>query len=369
MVEVNAGAGRTRADARVPADEHERSLLVADRAMDRIRALKLPASPRTYEIWYAYATGHYPTLNHAIDDLLTRRGMVSGPALEQLGSQYVSRGGLVEQVDTVGSRVASQIGQVIAAIDTTLGSTNACAQDFALVHDTLASARDRNALLAAVEKIALAAGNLQDDRRRLEGQLNASRAEISQLRQELKTIRSANLTDPLTGLANRDAFRQSLDKAMAEAAARGEPLSLVMADIDHFKQFNDSFGHQTGDQVLRLVALEIRQAVTARDIVARYGGEEFAVILPNSRLDAAQALADHVRRSIMSRDIISRSTGRNLGRFTVSFGVASLGKGDSPERLVNRADACLYGAKCSGRNRVVCQGDPEFAGFEAAAVA
>jgi diguanylate cyclase len=366
MVEVNAGIGRTNGDARPPADEHERSLAVADRAMDRIRTLKLPAHPRNYEIWFAYATGHYPTLNHAVDDLLARRGSLSGNTLEQLGTQYVSRGGLADHVDTVGSRVSNEIGHVIAAIDTTLGSANACAQDFASVDETLAAARDRNALFSAVEKMALAAGHLQDDRRRLEGQLNASRLEISQLRQELKTIRNSSLTDPLTGLGNRKSFEQSLAKTMAEAAQRGEPISLLMADIDNFKQFNDTWGHQTGDQVLRLVALEIKQAVTDRDIVARYGGEEFAVILPNSRMDAAQALANHIRRSIMSRDIISRSTGRNLGRFTVSFGVACMGQDDTPDNLVGRADACLYGAKCNGRNRVVSENDPEFAGFEVA---
>jgi diguanylate cyclase len=363
MIEVSAGADRPRCDARAPADEHERSMQVADRAMERIRALKLPASPRTYEIWHAYATGHYPTLNHVIDDLLARRGVVSGPTLDRLGARYVSPGSLSDRVDTVGSRVANEIGQVIAAIDTTLGSASACTHDFASINDTLIAAKDRNALLEAVERMARAAGHLQEDRRRLENQLNASRAEMSELRQELKTIRTASLHDPLTGLPNRKSFAQSLQRLMRECGKRGEPLALALADIDHFRQFNESFGHQTGDQVLRLVALEITQALTERDIVARYGGEEFAVILPNSNLAPARALADHVRRSIMSRDIISRSSGRNLGRFSVSFGVVAMGHGDTPEILVGRADACLHSAKRSGRNRVVTQDDPEFVSF------
>jgi diguanylate cyclase len=255
---------------------------------------------------------------------------------------------------------------VLAAIDTTLGSASVCTQDFVSINDTLVAAKDRNALLAAVERMARAAGHLQEDRRRLEGQLNASRAEISQLRHELKSIRTATLHDPLTGLPNRKSFEQSLQQAMPDCARRGEPLSLVLADIDHFKEFNDAFGHQTGDQVLRLVVLEIKQALGDSDIVARYGGEEFAVILPNSKLPAARALADHVRRSIMSRDIISRSTGRNLGRFSVSFGVAGMREGDIPETLLGRAESCLASAKSNGRNRVVCEGDPEFRGLHMA---
>jgi diguanylate cyclase len=361
MVEVNAGTDRPRADARTSANEHERSMRIANRAMEKIRALKLPANPRTYEIWYAYATGHYPTLNQAVDDQLVRRGMVSDATLHQLGSRHVSATATLDQVDALGSRVASEIGHVISALDSTIGSASASAQDLNSINDTLVAAKDHNALLAAVERMARAAGHLQEDRRLLEDQLNASRAEISQLREELKIVRSANLHDPLTGLANRKRFEQALQQAMPACIKRGEPLSLVLADIDHFRQFNEAYGHPTGDQVLRLVALEMRQALGERDVVARYGGEEFAVILPNTALGPASALADQVRRAIMSRDIISRSTGRNLGRFTVSFGVAAMSPRDTLDDLIARADACLTRAKAGGRNCVVCQADPTWA--------
>src|SRR6201999_1330068 len=131
----------------------------------------------------------------------------------------------------------------------------------------------------------------------------------------------------------------------AEAVASAEPLSLMLTDIDHFKAFNDTFGHLTGDQVLRLVALSVKQNVKGQDIAARYGGEEFAIILPNTTLRAAVTVADHIRRAVMTKELMKRSTGEHLGRVTISIGVAALRKGDSPQALIGRADSCLYAAK------------------------
>jgi len=173
-------------------------------------------------------------------------------------------------------------------------------------------------------------------------------------------VRTESLTDPLTGLSNRKHFDERLTQAIEEASERSEALSLIMTDIDHFKAFNDTWGHLTGDQVLRLVAMSLKQNVKGQDIAARYGGEEFGVILPNTVLRAALTVADHVRRAVMSKELMKRSTGQNLGRVTISLGVATLHKGDTAQTLLARADACLYAAKRNGRNRVICESDPEF---------
>jgi diguanylate cyclase len=142
-----------------------------------------------------------------------------------------------------------------------------------------------------------------------------------------------------------------------------------MTDIDHFKNFNDTWGHLTGDQVLRLVAMSLKQNVKGQDVAARYGGEEFAVILPNTVLRAALTVGDHIRRAVMSKELMKRSTGQNLGRVTISLGCATAHKGDTAQSLIARADACLYAAKRNGRNRVICETDPEFASTPEAQVA
>jgi diguanylate cyclase len=137
-------------------------------------------------------------------------------------------------------------------------------------------------------------------------------------------------------------------------------LTLLITDIDHFKRFNDSYGHLTGDQVLRLVALSVKQNVKGADLAARFGGEEFAVILPNTPMRSALTVAEHIRRAVMSKELVKRSTGENLGRVTISIGVASYRPGDTYASLIDRADTCLYAAKRGGRNKVVCETDPEF---------
>jgi len=110
----------------------------------------------------------------------------------------------------------------------------------------------------------------------------------------------------------------------------GEPLSLLMVDIDHFKTFNDTYGHLTGDQVLRLVPSSLKQNVKGQDVAARYGGEEICPsFCPNTPLRSAITVADHARRAVMSKELMKRSTGQHLGRITVSIGAATLHKGDA----------------------------------------
>ena len=134
-----------------------------------------------------------------------------------------------------------------------------------------------------------------------------------------------------------------------------------MFDIDHFKSFNDSYGHLTGDQVLRLVGMSLKQTIKGQDITARYGGEEFAVVLPNTALRQALTVADHIRRAVMAKELKKKSTGEILGRVTISVGVSMLKPDDDTDALIERADACLYAAKRNGRNRVICEVDPEYA--------
>lgn len=160
-----------------------------------------------------------------------------------------------------------------------------------------------------------------------------------------------------------------MEKAIAEALETNEAMSLMLTDIDHFKTFNDNFGHLTGDQVLRLVAMSVKHNVKGKDTTARYGGEEFAVILPNTILRAAVTVAEHIRRAVMAKELMKRSTGEHLGRMTISIGVATLRKGDTGQSLIERADTCLYAAKRHGRNRVICETDPEVATDNAAEVA
>jgi diguanylate cyclase (GGDEF)-like protein len=155
------------------------------------------------------------------------------------------------------------------------------------------------------------------------------------------------LTDPLTGIANRRATLDWLGRLVQASGQVGEPLALLMFDIDYFKRINDCFGHQTGDEVLERVATLARGQVRADDLVGRIGGEEFVCILPGLEAHAARSLAERLCRAIAEG-----SERGGLPKTTVSVGLALARPGDTPETLLARADAALYEAKDGGRNQV-----------------
>jgi diguanylate cyclase (GGDEF)-like protein len=173
-------------------------------------------------------------------------------------------------------------------------------------------------------------------------------------------LEQLNAADALTGIANRRAFDQALDQEWRRSLRTGMELSLLLIDVDCFKLYNDTYGHVAGDHCLQRVAQVLAgSARRAGEVAARYGGEEFAVVLPNTVLRSAITVADHIRRAVMTKELMKRSTGEHLGRITVSVGVATLRPGDTVVSLIERADTCLYAAKRAGRNRVISETDPE----------
>jgi diguanylate cyclase (GGDEF)-like protein len=179
-------------------------------------------------------------------------------------------------------------------------------------------------------------------------------AQLSQLGMLLRLHREAT-RDPLTGLVNRRVLMRSLKREVAEAQRQGEPLSVLLFDLDLFKRVNDAFGHVTGDRVLTRFAAVLERHLPERGMAGRYGGEEFMVVLPGWKRESARERAEAIRRSWVGT-WVEGPDGEGL-RLTVSIGVASLqGGGDSPEALVERVDEGLYEAKEAGRNLVVTAG-------------
>ncbi len=349
------------------ADEHERTMAFCDIALGQIKALRQAATPRNYEIWYSYATGYQPSLNQKINETLQTTGTLSDADLEQIYETYLSPTRLTERIDKVGNQVMGEIEQVMAMIDAAAGSANTYTETLTDMSEKLGNSKDREGLRTIVESLVQTAKDMEASNQKLEERLNASKQEIDQLQENLEVVRTESLTDPLTQLANRKFFDTTIEQAIEDAREKNEPLSLLMTDIDHFKNFNDSFGHLTGDQVLRLVAMSVKQNVKGQDTAARYGGEEFAVVLPNTVLRSAITVADHIRRAVMTKELMKRSTGEHLGRVTISIGVATWHKNDTIQSLIERTDTCLYAAKRHGRNRVMCETDPEVASNVAAA--
>jgi diguanylate cyclase (GGDEF)-like protein len=188
--------------------------------------------------------------------------------------------------------------------------------------------------------------------------LEAARDELARtnegLRAANRTLETLAITDGLTSLFNHRHFQDTLDKELRRCDEAGKPLSLLLIDIDHFKQFNDRYGHQEGDAALRRVAAQITKGIRASDVAFRYGGEELAVLLPLCPKARAAEVAEKLRTAIRTN---AQRPGRFGEKMTVSIGVATFPEDSRvPRALVDAADAALYAAKAEGRDRVVLSG-------------
>lgn len=172
--------------------------------------------------------------------------------------------------------------------------------------------------------------------------------EMIETRELLDAYMSEARTDPLTGLANRRALNQELDRRLAQLQRQETPLSLLLIDVDHFKQFNDNHGHQAGDEMLCLMARALRDTVRDMDLATRYGGEEFAIVLPGTDLGNGKRAAERIRRAVSEIEFTFRGA---VLRDTVSVGLAQATEQDDAQSLIHRADDALYAAKEGGRNR------------------
>jgi diguanylate cyclase (GGDEF)-like protein len=165
-------------------------------------------------------------------------------------------------------------------------------------------------------------------------------------------LRTQSVRDPLTGLYNRRYLEESLERELRRAMRKKGSIGVMMLDVDHFKRFNDSFGHEAGDSVLRALSNLFRTQLRGSDVACRYGGEEFAIILPEATLEASRQRADQLREA--AKAAIAQFRGHSLDTVTLSIGVATYPEnGSNGEALLRAADAALYRAKQEGRDRVV----------------
>jgi diguanylate cyclase len=338
-------------------EEFKRALGYASTAMALLKRGSIPPYPQFFELLYTYATGVNIALNARMNSIFKDGEQPTIDIAQRLYDEFLRANDVDDRITSVSQRMSARIEAVHDAIDSAMATANSYSGSLRTATGDLENGVDSTALKAMSLRLLKETRRMQDTNRRLEQQLVASRDDIESLQRDLDEVRRESLLDPLTKIFNRKCFDEGLVKAIEEAVSNGEPLSLVMLDIDHFKAFNDVFGHQTGDQVLRLVAMTLKSNTKNRDLAARYGGEEFAAILPSTDLNSATALCESVRKAIHAKELLKRSTNEKLGRITASFGVASLQPTDTAASFIERADRCLYAAKHAGRNKVVSETD------------
>jgi diguanylate cyclase len=314
----------------------------------------IPATPTNYTVWYEYVAGQNLALKQQIDARVEADATIDALLTEELYQAYVAewdqarletaRKALLTLSEAIGGSVSRADGKMEAYQATLVGAAN-----------RLSAVSEGSELKSLVGNLADETANIRESGAQLRTMLEESRREAEALRQELAQARQEATTDPLTGLPNRKAFATCLEELFELFHTGGRSFSVIIGDIDCFKSVNDTHGHLVGDKVIRFVGSTMRKSAKGRDLVARLGGEEFAVLLPDTDLQGAAALANDIRRSVKEGRLVRTDNRQSIGAVTISLGVASCRPEDGASELLARADEALYRAKGNGRDQVVTE--------------
>lgn len=307
--------------------------------------------PISFSVWYEHVAGMNAALSIELDRALQQGLPLTEDSTQALYRRYIA--GLDEES---AQQVTDGFQRVLVEISESASEVGHQANRFGVAltewsADVLAG--------QVAEKLRIETADILNDTRVMQSaisvlndRLERSQDEIGRLRQEINRAREDALSDALTGLANRRRFDLALASSLADSATAPDGPSLLLADIDHFKNINDNYGHLFGDKVLRAVAQVLKDNVKGGDMAARFGGEEFVILLPETSIDGACAVAENIRSKIARCRVMRSGTTDFLDSLSISIGVAHYRHGESPADFLGRADSALYAAKTQGRNRV-----------------
>jgi diguanylate cyclase len=332
--------------------DFEYAVSVADKAMRLMLQYEVPPTPNNFKVWFAYSLGSSRELKRAMEILIGNKKKFDTATNRELFSTFLDSVASEQAIGDVSQRLNSVMSDAKRFLATAIADNRSQIQAIGNVTVRAQGGADPNylikSLMTELELAATRASKMEDNFTQTSQQLEAIRESLSESEQRAKT-------DALTGLPNRRALDEFSRAAQTATMETGEPLSILLLDVDHFKKFNDGFGHAVGDEVLRLIAKTLKDHVRAVDLPARYGGEELIAILPGADLATCADIAERVRRKISECRITRRSTGTQLPKVTVSLGVAQFRPGESMAELIERSDRALYHAKRTGRDRVVTE--------------
>jgi diguanylate cyclase len=329
----------------------EQSAEYLRRALPLMSRQTAALNPISYAVWYEYVAGINPALRTRIDELTGDGRTLNDESTVELFRKHVA-----EVDEELAQRIGEGFQKIMADISRSAAEAGSDAGQFGMaLEQWSAGLKQSGSLAVSSADLAMLMRHTRDMQQSmtvLNTRLDESNREIEGLRVEVSRAREDALADGLTGLTNRRGFDIALAACLEASTPADRRPSLLIADIDHFKRVNDSYGHLFGDKVIRAVAKVLKDNVKGRDTAARYGGEEFVVLLPNTPIEGARSLAEQIRTTV-ERCRIKRADNQELiGNVTVSLGVACHNPGESASEFVARADSALYASKSQGRNRV-----------------
>jgi diguanylate cyclase len=327
----------------------------ADRAFELMMRESVPPTPSNFNVWFNYSLGSPPDLKRTIDILVGNKRKFDSFVCDDLRSMYVAGPAFSAPA---AKHLSDQLDGVMADakryLSTAISDNQSHMREIGDVADQAGTGVNPRAL---IESLMGALSTASSRASVLETNFTEASQELDTIRSSLKEAEERAKTDTLTSLPNRRALEEFFRAAQIKAMEVEDSLSILLLDIDHFKKFNDTYGHGVGDQVIRLIASVLRERVRENDLPARYGGEELIAVLPGADLAVCRTVAERIRVTVADCHLTRRSTGESLPDISVSIGIAQFRPGESMADLIERCDRALYKAKADGRNRVVTEDD------------
>ena len=336
------------------AENHDKAGEYLRLALAHITRYKLPANPVNYAVWYEYVSGKNHHLKQAIDYSLKNGKPINVTTVKRLYKAYIADGDRMI-TEKLLKKVTGILSEISMYIIETRGDLAGCGERLAALVSDLRLTLAPDAVSQVVNQMLVETKNLVKSGKNLQGRMTSSSQELENLRRKLERSKKEAETDALTGLLNRRGFEARLTREITKAQSATVTFSIIMLDLDHFKIVNDTHGHLVGDSILKALGIMLKKQLKGKDIPGRFGGEEFILLLPETGLQDACSVAENIRETLASREWRQKDSGKNMGRITLSLGVAQYRPNEPAKDLIDRADKALYLAKDKGRNRVASE--------------
>ncbi|WP_019612908.1 GGDEF domain-containing protein [Psychromonas ossibalaenae] len=330
-----------------------KSAAILKKAVPLMMKYQVPTTPLNYALWYTYVSNDIPELNTKLENLMASHDVCPPIQAESLYREFVS-----DKTESSTWELRQSVEQMLQQLDQSLTDTHSDTSKFQQAFDKTLTDINRvedegwsiDEVVILLKKLEADSKDMHRSTQFFSNSLNSAKGEIASLKVQLQKSQKQALYDSLTGLLNRHAFNTELSAFLQEESSG---LCMILTDIDHFKNFNDEWGHLLGDQVLKAVGRKLNDSMRDGAAAYRFGGEEFVILLPKSNLRIARHFAETIRKSFEKLSLKDKRTAKTINSITASFGVVEFQKDESLSSFIARADDYLYEAKRLGRNRVL----------------